>query len=247
MRLSDLSLMPHPVLYLSSAAQIELLQLLVQIASENNLGEGVIVKIKFNIIASLYDYNPNLATYMKPEMWQKCLDCINELMDILFANPNIFVGENILEESENLHNVDQPLRVRGCILTLVERMDEEFTKIMQNTDPHSQEYVEHLKDEAQVCAIIDRVQRYLEEKGTTEEICRIYLRRILHTYYKFDYKAHQRQLTLPEGSSKVCAWPSVTGKGMCHSVLHVCQDLIASLPFPGDFLRWNKEGNGGLG
>ena len=39
--------------------------MLVQIASENNLGEGVIVKIKFNIIASLYDYNPNLATYMK--------------------------------------------------------------------------------------------------------------------------------------------------------------------------------------
>jgi len=32
----------------------------------------------------------------------------------------------------------QPLRVRGCLLTLVERMDEEFTKIMQNTDPHSQ-------------------------------------------------------------------------------------------------------------
>ena len=31
-------------------------------------------------------------------------------MDILFANPNIFVGENILEESENLHNADQ---VRG--------------------------------------------------------------------------------------------------------------------------------------
>ena len=69
------------------------------------------------------------------------------------------------------------------------------------------EYVEHLKDEAQVCAIIERVQRYLEEKGTTEEICRIYLRRILHTYYKFDYKAHQRQLTPPEGSSKVSARP----------------------------------------
>uniref|UniRef100_A0A2K5QV57 Eukaryotic translation initiation factor 3 subunit C n=1 Tax=Cebus imitator TaxID=2715852 RepID=A0A2K5QV57_CEBIM len=184
------------------AAQIQLLQLLVQIAAENNLGEGVIIKIKFNIIASLYDYNPNLATYMKPEMWGKCLDCINELMDILFANPNIFVGENILEESENLHNADQPLRVRGCILTLVERKDEEFTKIMQNTDPHSQEYVEHLKDEAQVCAIIERVQCYLEEKGTTEEVCRIYLLRILHTYYKFDYKAHQRQLTPPEGSSK---------------------------------------------
>lgn len=64
-RLADLSSKPYPVLCPSSATQIELLQLLVQIASENNLGEGVIVKIKFNIIASLYDYNPNLATYMK--------------------------------------------------------------------------------------------------------------------------------------------------------------------------------------
>lgn len=45
-------------------------------------------------------------------MWQKCLDCINELMDILFANTNIFVGENILEESENLQNFDQ---VKGGI------------------------------------------------------------------------------------------------------------------------------------
>ncbi|KAJ6654413.1 hypothetical protein lerEdw1_007006 [Lerista edwardsae] len=183
------------------AAQIDLLQLLVGIAAENNLGIAIDVKIKFNIVASLYDYNPNLATYMKPEMWQKCLDSIEELLDILFAQPNIFIGENIAEDSENLANNEQPLRVRGCILTLVERMDEEFTKIMQNTDPHSQEYVDHLKDEARVCKIIERVQTYLQDKGTTEEICRIYLRCILHTYYKFDYKAHQRQQG-PAGDSK---------------------------------------------
>ena len=120
------------------AAQIEPLQLLVQITSENNLGEDIIIKIRFNITASLYDYNPNLDTYMKPETWQKRMDCINELMNILFANPSIFVRENILEESENMHNTDQSLCVCGCIFTLVERMDEEFTKIMQNTDPHSQ-------------------------------------------------------------------------------------------------------------
>ncbi|XP_074424010.1 eukaryotic translation initiation factor 3 subunit C-like protein [Larus michahellis] len=174
------------------AAQIELLQLLVAIANENGLGVALEVKIKFNIIASLYDYNPNLATYMKAEMWQKCLGCIEELLDVLFAHPEIFIGENILEESENLANPEQPYRVRGCILTLVERMDEEFTKIMQNTDPHSQEYVEHLKDEGRVCAIIARLQRYLQEKGTTEELCRVYLRRVLHTYYKFDYGARRR-------------------------------------------------------
>lgn len=47
------------------AAQIELLHALAAIANENNLGQGILVKIKFNIIASLYDYNPNLAAFMK--------------------------------------------------------------------------------------------------------------------------------------------------------------------------------------
>ncbi|KAM4697511.1 eukaryotic translation initiation factor 3 subunit C-like protein isoform 2-T2 [Rhinophrynus dorsalis] len=182
------------------AAQIDLLHLLVGIAEENNLGQGIAVKIKFNIVASLYDYNPNLAAYMKPDMWKKCLDCINDLLDILFSNSNMFIGEHISEDSENLSNMDQPLRVRGCILTLVERMDEEFTKIMQNTDPHSQEYVDNLKDEARVCEVIERVQKYLQEKGNTDEICRVYLRRIMHTYYKFDYKAHQRQLSTGQES-----------------------------------------------
>ncbi|KAK2820334.1 hypothetical protein Q5P01_023293 [Channa striata] len=183
------------------AAQIELLHALAAIAAENNLGQGILVKIKFNIIASLYDYNPNLAAFMKPDMWKKCLECINELLDILFENSNIFIGENIAEDSENLGISDQPFRVRGCVLTLVERMDEEFTKIMQNTDPHSQEYVDNLKDEGRVCAIIDRLLDYLENKGSTEEICRVYLRRIMHTYYKFDYKAHRRSLGL-QGETK---------------------------------------------
>ncbi|XP_073671995.1 eukaryotic translation initiation factor 3 subunit C isoform X2 [Paramisgurnus dabryanus] len=183
------------------AAQIELLHALAGIANENNLGEGILVKIKFNIIASLYDYNPNLAAFMKADMWKKCLECIDELLDILFNNTNIFIGENIAEDSENLAVSDQPFRVRGCILTLVERMDEEFTKIMQNTDPHSQEYVDNLKDEGHVCGIIDRLLQYLETKGSTEEVCRVYLRRIMHTYYKFDYKAHRRSLGL-QGETK---------------------------------------------
>uniref|UniRef100_A0A3Q2FIM5 Eukaryotic translation initiation factor 3 subunit C n=1 Tax=Cyprinodon variegatus TaxID=28743 RepID=A0A3Q2FIM5_CYPVA len=183
------------------AAQIDLLHALAAIAAENNLGQGIMVKIKFNIIASLYDYNPNLAAFMKADMWKKCLDCIDELLDILFEHNNIFIGENIAEDSENLIISDQPFRVRGCVLTLVERMDEEFTKIMQNTDPHSQEYVDNLKDEGRVCGIIDRLLSYLENKGSTEEICRVYLRRIMHTYYKFDYKAHRRSLGL-QGETK---------------------------------------------
>lgn len=35
-------------------------------------------------------------------MWKKCLECIDELLDILYDNNNIFIGENIAEDSENL-------------------------------------------------------------------------------------------------------------------------------------------------
>ena len=42
-----------------------------------------------------------------------------------------------------------------------------------------------LKDEASVCSVIESLQEYLEDRqATTEELCRIYLKRIMHVYYK---------------------------------------------------------------
>ena len=55
------------------------------------------------------------------------------------------------------------------------------------------EYVEHLKAEGRVCAIVGRLQRYLQARGSPEELCRVYLRRVLHTYYKFDYAALRKE------------------------------------------------------
>ncbi|XP_055939619.1 eukaryotic translation initiation factor 3 subunit C-like [Argiope bruennichi] len=164
--------------------QIDLLIELLNVCEAHNLGSGVSLKIMFAIIAAIYDYNPNIATCMKADMWQKCLDFIKQLLSILIENPNIVVGEHILEESEQL--VTPPYKVKGCCLTVVERMDEEFTKMLQGCDAHSPEYVERLKDETVVCEIIERLQAYLEDRGTPSELCRIYLRRIEHLYYKFD-------------------------------------------------------------
>lgn len=165
--------------------QIELLHELSSISNLNNLGPAVQVKIMFNIVAAVFDYNPNIATCMRSEMWDKCLKQVQELLDLIVQNPDITVGENILEESENV--ATSPYRVRGCILTVVERLDEEFTKMLQACDAHSTEYVDRLKDETAVCDMIEKLQGYLEGKATTEEMCRIYLKRIEHTYYKFDH------------------------------------------------------------
>ncbi|XP_056016697.1 eukaryotic translation initiation factor 3 subunit C-like isoform X1 [Ostrea edulis] len=168
--------------------QIALLTELQSISNANNLGPAISMKIMFHIIAAIYDYNPNIATCMRSEMWEKCVKGVGELLDMVEGNAEITIGEHILEENENV--TTEPYRVRGCVLTVVERMDEEFTKMLQACDAHSTEYVDRLKDEKDVCILLDRLQAYLVPRGTTEEICRVYLRRIEHLYYKFDPEAY---------------------------------------------------------
>jgi len=65
-------------------------------------------------------------------------------------------------------------------------MDEEFVKILKECDAHSNEYVERLKDETRVSAIIDSLQCYIERQNLPAELCRLYARKIEHLYYKFD-------------------------------------------------------------
>lgn len=172
--------------------QIELLHELQRIADEHQLGPAIAVKIKFAIISAIFDYNPKISDAMKPEYWTKLLERMSEMLDMLDANPNIIMADSILEDQENFDA--PPYHVRGCVLTAMERLDDEFTKLLKECDPHSNEYVERLKDEAKVAGIIDKVQKYLERTNVQSELCRIYLRKIEHLYYKFDPRVLQQKI-----------------------------------------------------
>lgn len=50
------------------------------------------------------------------------------------------IADNIQEDEEEFEK--PPFKFHGCVLTLVERLDEEFTKLLKECDPHSNEYVE---------------------------------------------------------------------------------------------------------
>ncbi|CAG2166982.1 unnamed protein product [Oppiella nova] len=188
--------------------QIDMLSELLSISEQHSLGPALAVKILFGIISSLYDYNANINSCMKYEMWEKCLETCERGVDTLIANPDVSVGENIAEESEIY--VSAPYRVHGCVLTLIERMDEEFTKILQGCDAHSPEYIERLKDETRVCAIIERLQSYLETggRGNASELCRIYILRIDHLYYKFDPNVFKKKARLREAEETAAGKPN---------------------------------------
>ena len=165
--------------------QIELLTELATIGQEHQLGPGIHIKIKFAIIAALFDYNPKLSDAMKPDSWEKCMKGVEELLDLLDEQgENITTGEHILEENEQLDK--PPYKIRGCFLTAMERLDEEFIKVLKNCDAHSNEYVDRLKDEPKLTLILDKADKLVQKTGSSSEICRIYLKRIEHIYFKFD-------------------------------------------------------------
>merc|ERR1719342_1831635 len=153
----------------------------------------------FAIIAALFDYNPKLSDAMKPDSWEKCMKGVDELLDLLEEQgDNITSGEHILEENEQLDVA--PYKVRGCFLTAVERLDEEFVKVLKGCDAHSNEYVDRLKDEPKVVAILEKADNLVQKGGSASEICRVYLKRIEHIYFKFDPEVlDQKKGTLEAG------------------------------------------------
>lgn len=165
--------------------QIELLNELYHISEDHNLGIGMAVKIKFADISAIFDYNPKISAAMKPEYWEKCVPAVDQLLDMVGNNTeDLITGEHILEDSESFE--EKPYKVRGCFLAVCERLNEEFYKVLKSCDAHSHEYVERLKDEEKVMAVLQKAQKILEKSQTPSEMCRIYLQQIDHIYFKFD-------------------------------------------------------------
>ena len=79
-------------------------------------------------------------------------------------------------------------------MSCVERMDEEFIKVLKGCDAHAHEYVERLKDEPRVISILEKAQNLIETKQfAPSDLCRIYLKKIEHVYFKFDPKVIQQK------------------------------------------------------
>ncbi|CAK9293479.1 unnamed protein product [Gordionus sp. m RMFG-2023] len=168
-----------------------MLQELLNIALAHSMDTPIVVKIMFNLIASYFDYNQKISPCMKAASWKSCLANLKEIIKLLHDNPNIKIGMQVNEEIE-----DEELQpdnkgkviIKICVLSQLEIADEEFTKILQNCDAHSTEYLDRLKDEKTLCSLFDQLQSYLEIHGTANEISRIYHRQVEHMYYKNDKK-----------------------------------------------------------
>ncbi|CCG83090.1 Eukaryotic translation initiation factor 3 subunit C [Taphrina deformans PYCC 5710] len=146
------------------------------------------IRVLLATIAARFDFQVNLSQYMPVEAWKRAQAEVIELITLLENEREYTVLEEAPEQDdEAAQPVPSPetpvVQVRGSIVSYIDRLDDELTRALQNIDPHSQDYIDRLRDESALYTTIVRAQIYLETNGE-KNIARLVTRRLEHLYYK---------------------------------------------------------------
>ena len=126
---------------------------------------------------------------MPIELWNSAQGEVDQLIGIIMHEP-AYVIQEITDEYDELAErspeteKDGIVRIRGSVISFVDRLDDEFTKSLQNIDPHGTEYVDRLKDEKALYCTICRSQALYEKNKSEDPLGRVIMRRLEHIYSK---------------------------------------------------------------
>jgi translation initiation factor 3 subunit C len=126
---------------------------------------------------------------MPIELWLSGQREVDQLVSIIAADSSYSVEEitddyDELVERAPAEEKDGIVRIRGSIISFVDRLDDEFTKSLQNIDPHGPEYIDRLKDEKVLYCTICRAQAFYENTRQDGPLSRVIMRRLEHIYSK---------------------------------------------------------------
>ncbi|KAK3838178.1 MAG: eukaryotic translation initiation factor 3 [Linnemannia gamsii] len=148
------------------------------------------IRVLLALVSAQFDFAIGASGYMSISLWKHADKYLNSLLTILEANPEYIIKENVPEEEETEKDLvsqnGEPVLIQGSIVAFIDRLDDEFTKSLQNIDPHTTDYVDRLKDEVGLYAVIVRSQAYFTRLELTDSISRTTTRRLEHLYFKPD-------------------------------------------------------------
>ncbi|GAA5851526.1 hypothetical protein JCM8547_001123 [Rhodosporidiobolus lusitaniae] len=173
------------------------------------------IRVILSLIASHLDYNPAVSAYMPLDAWKAAREQLDSLLNILHDDTAYAVREqapDYEEDAERAPSDAEPVVVvRGSLISLVDRLDDEFTKSLQNLDPHAGEYIDRLKDEKVIYSTIVTAQAYFEKLKERDSIDRVVMRRLEHIYCKPDAVTKALEASLPAIASQSTIWQSQAG------------------------------------
>ncbi|KAF9111228.1 Translation initiation factor 3 subunit c [Mortierella sp. AM989] len=146
------------------------------------------IRVLLSLISAQFDFAIGISGYMNLPLWKSAEKYLNSLLTVLEANTGYVVKEDVPEEDESDKDRSpqngETVFIQGSIVAFVDRLDDEFTKSLQNIDPHTTDYVDRLKDEVSLYTVIVRTLALFERLEATDAICRTTMRRLEHLYFK---------------------------------------------------------------
>ena len=125
---------------------------------------------------------------MPTELWLSAQREVDQLVSIVASDPNYSIQEITEDYDEYVERSPATekgiVRIHGSIISFIDRLDDEFTRSLQNIDPHGTEYVDRLKDEKVLYCTICRAQAFYEKTSQSEPLGRVVMRRLEHIYSK---------------------------------------------------------------
>ncbi|KAF8444513.1 eukaryotic translation initiation factor 3 subunit 8 [Boletus edulis BED1] len=183
------------------------------------------IRVLLALVSSRFDYNSSMTSYMPIDLWVAAEREVDKLISIVAKESAYSIQETTEDYDELLERSpdtepDSIVRIRGSIISFVDRLDDEFTKSLQNIDPHGTEYVDRLKDEKVLYRTICRAQAFYETSSQPEPLARVIMRRLEHIYSKPDavVSALESTLSTSEDPPSVTLASSSTTSSLIHAL-----------------------------
>ncbi|VDC02902.1 unnamed protein product, partial [Peniophora sp. CBMAI 1063] len=192
------------------------------------------IRVLLALVASRFDYNASLSSYMPVELWTKAQHEIDQLIQILASDSAYIVQESVADYDEQLERSPETetggiVKIRGSVISFIDRLDDEFTRSLQNIDPHGTEYVDRLKDEKGLYCTICRAQALCERRGQVDPLARVVMRRIEHIYSKPDAVLTALEAAAAASAEDQLPKATLAGSGSPQALVHaLCVHLYQS-------------------
>ncbi|DAZ93760.1 TPA: hypothetical protein N0F65_000603, partial [Lagenidium giganteum] len=160
--------------------------------------------------AQLFDTSNKIDRVMSSRHWRLARKDLATIVTVLEQNPGFTLapltsedqadilkagrGEIAEKDDDDEKYVDTlpkvgekgVVKVSGDLAAFVERLSDEYTKSLQQTDPHTSEYISRLFDEGLLIEIAQSVQKYYERQNDVVRASNVALIRAELIYYKHD-------------------------------------------------------------
>ncbi|KAF8510606.1 eukaryotic translation initiation factor 3 subunit 8 N-terminus-domain-containing protein [Gautieria morchelliformis] len=217
-----------------SCVQNNILERLLEVANTSYQR----IRVLLALISSRFDYNSSVSTHMPISLWLASQREVDQLISIVMGDPSYSVQEitedyDEFVERSPVDEKDGVVRIRGSIISFVDRLDDEFTKSLQNIDPHGTEYVDRLKDEKGLYESICQAQAFYETTNQLDPLARVIMRRLEHIYSKPDAVIQALEQTATQ--YKLVPSTTLATQGSSSSLIHSLS--VSSYKSDNSFLR----------